>query len=611
MNVLVLNCGSSSLKAAVLDSSTGQRAARVSVERIGTDGACLRLDGGEPEKVAARDHAAALERALPALLERVPDAARPRAVGHRVVHGGARFSAPVRIDEEVERTIAELGPLAPLHNPQNLAGVVAARRLLPDLVHVAVFDTAFHATLPSRARHYAIDRALAEKHAVRRYGFHGTSHAYVARLAAAHLGATPRELRLVTCHLGNGASVCAVEWGRSVETSMGLTPLEGLVMGTRPGDLDPGVLLHLMRAEGLDVDALDKLLNERSGLKGLTGLGNDLRDIEERAAHGDEACRLAIHVFCHRVRKYVGAYAAVMGGVDAIVFTAGIGENSATVRQHVSRNLDFLGARLDDEKNRAARVGREAPVVSISDETSRTHLLVVATDEERAIAEETAAIARDVDKVSAPRPIPVAISARHIHLTQPTVDKLFGVGHQLTPRSELSQPGQFSCHETVTLVGPKRRIEGVRVLGPLRRADQVEISRTDEFFLGLDAPVRDSGDTKGTPGITLEGPAGSVSIPEGVICARRHIHMHPTDAEAYGVADGDVVEVAIDSAGRDLVFGDVLIRVSEKFSLEMHVDTDEANAAELSPGAEGMLATTEGRARLVRKSISPPPTRRG
>jgi acetate kinase len=251
MNVLVLNCGSSSLKAAVLDSATGVRVARVAVERIGTQGASVRLDGGVAAEIVARDHGAALEVALPALLERVPEAARPRAVGHRVVHGGARFSAPVRVDEEVERTIAALGPLAPLHNPQNLAGIRAARRLLPDLVHVAVFDTAFHATLPSRARHYAIDRELAEKHAVRRYGFHGTSHAYVAPGSRRPTSArTPRELRLVTCHLGNGASVCAIEWGRSVETSMGLTPLEGLVMGTRPGDLDPGVLTHLMRAEG-------------------------------------------------------------------------------------------------------------------------------------------------------------------------------------------------------------------------------------------------------------------------------------------------------------------------------------------------------------------------
>jgi len=606
MHVLVLNCGSSSLKAAVLESSTGKRLARLVVERIGTDGASLRIDSRESTKLHAPDHASALEAGLPALLSALPEGARPRAVGHRVVHGGAHFSAPVRIDDELEATIRELIPLAPLHNPANLAGIVAARRLLPELVHVAVFDTAFHATLPNRARHYAIDRALAEKHSIRRYGFHGTSHAYVARLAAQHLGAKPRDLRLISCHLGNGASVCAVEWGRSVETSMGLTPLEGLVMGTRSGDIDPGALLHLMRSEKLDADALDVLLNEKSGLKGLTGLGNDLRDIEERAAQGDDACRLAIHVFCHRVRKYIGAYAAVMGGVDAIVFTAGIGENSATVRQHVARNLDFLGARLDDDANRSARVSRERPVARISEENARTHLLVIATDEEHAIAEEAAAIARDLDRVAAPRPIPVAISARHIHLTQATVEQLFGEGHQLTRRSDLSQPGQFACEETLTIVGPKRRIEGVRVLGPVRRADQVEISRTDEFFLGLDAPVRDSGDTKGTPGITIVGPKGTVAIPEGVICARRHIHMHPTDAEAYGVADGDVVEVAIDSAGRDLTFGDVLIRVSEKFSLEMHVDTDEANAAELNPGAQGMLELTEGHARLVRRSVLPP-----
>lgn len=605
MHVLVLNCGSSSIKAAVVDPVSGARAARLTVERVGQSGCTARYDDDAAGPCDAKDHESALSATIPALVSRAAGA-KVTAVGHRVVHGGERFSQPVRIDAEVERAIADLAPLAPLHNPPNLAGVVAARRALPDVPHVAVFDTAFHATLPNRAKTYALDTALAAKHGVRRYGFHGTSHAFVAARAADFLGAKLRDLRLVTCHLGNGASTCAVEFGRSVETSMGMTPLEGLVMGTRSGDVDAGALLQIARAEKLDVDALDALLNKKSGLSGLSGVGGDLRDIEERAAAGDDRCRLAIHVFAHRVRKYIGAYAAVMGGVDAIVFTAGIGENSATVRQHVGRNLGFLGADLDDDLNRDARVDGARPVVRISTDRSRAHLLVVKTDEEHAIAQAAASIAAGRDRVKAeptggPRAIPVAISARHIHLTTESVALLFGAGHSLTRRSDLSQPGQFACEETLTVKGPKRSIEGVRVLGPVRRADQVEISRTDEFFLGLDAPVRDSGDTKGTPGITLVGPAGSLTIPEGVICARRHIHMAPADAEAYGVADGDVVDVALDTDGRDLVFGDVLIRVSPKFKLEMHVDTDEANAAELKPGAEGMLETTQGKARLLRK----------
>ncbi|MEM9692204.1 MAG: phosphate propanoyltransferase, partial [Myxococcota bacterium] len=410
-------------------------------------------------------------------------------------------------------------------------------------------------------------------------------------------------LRLITCHLGNGASVCAVEYGRSVETSMGMTPLEGLVMGTRSGDIDPGAMVHMMRAEGLDADGIDALLNRQSGLLGLSGVGHDLRDIESRAAAGDDRCRLAIQVYAHRVRKYVGAYAAVLGGVDAIVFTAGIGENSAVMRHRVSQRLEVLGAVIDEDLNRSALIADDAPVVRISTPTSRTHLLVCATDEQHAIAEQVAEIVAHFDEVKSPQPIPVAISARHIHLTEASIAKLFGPGHQLTPIKDLSQPGQFACAERLDLVGPKRTIEGVRVLGPPRSKNQIEVSRTDEFFLGIDAPVRDSGDVAGSAGITLRGPAGELVLEEGVICARRHIHMTPEDAAAYGVQDRDVVEVAIDSAGRDLVFGDVLIRVSPKFALEMHIDTDEANAAELSSGAEGMLMPTSGRASLTRKSI--------
>jgi len=586
MNILVLNCGSSSVKAAVIDPETGERLAKVVIERIGPNG-----------------HASALADALPDLLESAGGAAKVSAVGHRIVHGGDRFREPTRIDDAVETAIEALSPLAPLHNPANLSGVRAARKLLPNIEHVAVFDTAFHATLPNRAKHYAIDYELAAKHEVRRYGFHGTSHAYVSARAATFLGASLRDLRIVSCHLGNGASVCAVEYGRSVETSMGMTPLEGLVMGTRAGDIDAGAVLHIARAEGLDLDGIDQLLNKKSGLAGLAGVGNDMRDIEARAADGDERCRLAIHVFAHRLRKYIGAYAAVMGGVDAVVFTGGIGHNSAVVRHHATRNLQFLGADIDEEKNRTARACVETPVVRFSSDRSRTQLLAVLTDEEHAIARDTARIAAGKDRVELTKVIPIAVSARHIHLTTASVDALFGVGHKLTPRSPLSQPDQFACEETLDVVGPKRTIKGVRVLGPTRPADQVEVSRTDEFFLGLDAPIRDSGDVRGSPGVTLVGPKGQITIAEGIICARRHIHMHPDDASHFGVKDRDVVEIAIDSRGRDLTLGDVLVRVSPKFRLEMHIDTDEANAAELEPAAKGMLELTGGVATLLKRSV--------
>jgi acetate kinase len=627
VHVLVINCGSSSIKAEVVETDGGGRHGGFVIERIGEQGgAATRLhwqgpwaDGdadGHPlaGPPAGMSHAAALADVLPQLRSRIADAQLTLSgVAHRVVHGGERFAEPTRIDAEVEAAIASLCPLAPLHNPANLAGIRAARELLPGLEHVAVFDTAFHQTMPRRARAYALPRELVERHGIRRYGFHGPSHAHVAARAAEHLGEDLRDLRLITCHLGNGCSVCAVEYGRSVETSMGMTPLEGLAMGTRCGDLDPGVILHLLRS-GYDVDGLDRLLNEHSGLAGLSGAGKDLRDIERRAAEGDEDCRLAIHVFAHRLRKYIGAYAAVMGGVDGIVFTGGIGQHSALIRHRACQRLEFLGARLDEERNRDADVDLGGmQVAQISTSHSRVRLLVVATDEQLELAREAAALLCSRDKIgdarteidTPARPIPIAISARHVHLTSEAVATLFGPGQTLTPRNPLSQPGQFACEQTGDLIGPKRNIEAVRVLGPERPKCQVEISRTDEFHLGLDAPVRASGDVANSPGMTLRGPAGVLQLREGVICAWRHIHMTPDDAAHFGVVDRDVVEVAVASptSGRDLVFGDVMVRVSPSSSLEMHIDTDEANAADLSPHAEGMLVQTGGEARLTKRKV--------
>jgi acetate kinase len=383
---------------------------------------------------------------------------------------------------------------------------------------------------------------------------------------------------------------------------MGMTPLEGLVMGTRSGDVDPGALIALARAEGLDLDGLDTLLNQDSGLQGLTG-SRDLRDIEDRAAAGDDDCRLAIAVFAHRVRKYIGAYAAVLGGVDAIVFTGGIGENGAAMRGRLAQRLEFLGAKLDLDANRAASVRWDSPVVAFSAPRSRCKLLVVKTDENRAMAEDARRVASGRDQIGAAAPIPVKISARHVHLTDAHVEALFGKGATLTPRKPLGQPNQFICEERVTLVGPKRSIERVGIIGPPRRASQVEISRTDEFTLGVDAPVRLSGDHRNTPGITLRGPAGEVTLESGLICAWRHIHMRPEHAEQYGVKHGDLVEVELNTTDRDLVLRDVMVRVKESYALEMHIDTDEANAADLGRGATGMLVETKGLARLTKRTV--------
>ena len=598
MNILIINCGSSSVKIDILDSETGVRQFKARVQRVGSDKCALKM-GDEETSLPNADHASAIE----AVLAKAPTDTI-KAVGHRVVHGGDQFSAPVRIDTEVEDAIESLIPMAPLHNPVNLAGIRAAKKVLPDLPHIAVFDTAFHQTLPKRAFTYALPSELQKKYGFRRYGFHGTSHHWVARRAAEFLKEDLRDLRIITCHLGNGCSVTAVENGRSIETSMGMSPLEGLVMGTRSGDIDPGVILELQRQEGLSVDELDQLLNKKSGLLGLSGISNDMRDIDQRASEGDEACRLAIRVFCHRLRKYIGAYAAVMGGVDAIVFTAGIGENSAWVREQVTQRLSFLGARLDEDLNREAKVDQENPVSVISTDHSRTRLLVVATDEAHAIARDAEDLVNEKDKVNNSRGIPVAISARHIHLTQEVVEILFGEGHQLTPLKELSQPGQFACEERLTIIGPKRSIAKVRILGPVRGKCQIEVSRTDEYTLGIDAPVRASGDVANSPGITLEGPNGKLTLEQGVICAQRHIHMRPEDAEHFGVKHKDIVEVAMDTDGRDLIFGDVLVRVSEKYALEMHIDTDEANAAEITQGdISGMLVQTGKLATLRKRNL--------
>lgn len=367
-------------------------------------------------------------------------------------------------------------------------------------------------------------------------------------------------------------------------------------MGTRSGDLDPGVVLELVRNLGLD--ETDRMLNHGSGLAGLSGRGSDLRDIETRAADGDDRARLTIAVFAHRVRKYIGAYAAVLGGVDGVILTGGIGQNSAAMRRRILQRFEFLGLRLHETRNLDAAVSHKTPVADVSAESSGVRALVVATNEELHIAQAALAVVGGAKAVRSPGPIPIAISARHIHLNREAMDKLFGKDSELSVYKDISQPGQFASKQKVSLIGPRGRIDGVRILGPLRSKTQIEISRTDEFGLGVDAPIRRSGQVEGSAPITLETEHGRLELSEGLICALRHIHMTPEDATAYGVAAGDEVEVAVTGGPRDLIFGDVLVRVDPGYRLEMHIDTDEANAAELSPGAAGDLvyATPRGNA---------------
>lgn len=574
MNILALNCGSSSIKAAVIEVAKERRFTEIHADEVGAQNCTLRVDG-KTESLPYANGGAVLAR----LLEIVSDHAAPRltAIVHRVVHGGEKFVRPTRIEDAVMNDLIAVSKFAPLHNPPAIDAIRVARATFPTLPHVAVFDTAFHSTLPARARDYALPKELRDRLGIRRFGFHGTNHAYVMTSAAAFLNTPAQALRIVSCHLGNGASATAIEYGRSVETSMGMTPLEGLVMGTRAGDIDPGVLIAIQRDANMDVEQLDELLNKRCGLKGLTAT-NDLREIERRAAQGDEPCRSALTLYSHRVRKYIGAYAAVMGGVDVIAFTGGIGEGSAAMRNRILQRLDFLGARIDVDRNLDVHVTHEQPVQSIADESSRVKLLVVRADEELQMVREAAELL-NANEAPGPHRIPIAVSARHAHLSQRTLDGLFGTGYRLHPRAALSQTGQYAAQESVTLIGPRGKLERVRLMGPPRAQDQIEISRSDEFALGIDAPVRVSGDVSNTPGITLEGPQGRVTIASGVICARRHIHMSTADAERFGVKDHATVRVRIDSPARDLVFEDVTVRVSPEFKLELHLDTDEANAA--------------------------------
>ncbi|MGI5900915.1 MAG: acetate/propionate family kinase [Desulfitobacteriia bacterium] len=392
MKILVLNCGSSSLKYQLMDMTTKKPIAKGLVERIGLPGSILNHTpiGGEKivKEAELQDHVEAIKLVLDALLD--PDhgllesLSEIDAVGHRVAHGGEKLSESVLIDEEVKQAIIDCIELGPLHNPANLAGILAGEKMMPGTPQVAVFDTAFHQTLPPKAYIYGIPYELYEKYKIRRYGFHGTSHKYVSQRAAVMLGKDVKDLKLISCHLGNGSSITAIEGGKSVDTSMGFTPLEGLMMGTRSGDIDPTIVSYIINKEGLTAQAANDFLNKKCGVLGLSGLSSDFRDLEEAAKKGNFRAQLALDVFVHDVQKYIGSYAAVLNGVDAIIFTAGIGENSASLRKNICANLSYLGVSLDDEKNQIR--GEE---IDISTPDAKCRVLVIPTNEELMIALDT------------------------------------------------------------------------------------------------------------------------------------------------------------------------------------------------------------------------------
>ena len=604
MRILAINSDPVSLKYRYFDTADKHNDAWGKIEHIGNLGTLHTFCS--PKGEIRRDlESASHAEAFSAMIEELiaPDTGvidslvDITAVGHRIVHGGEQFTNSVLIDDEVIETIKKMSHLAPLHNPVNLVCVEEAMKSFPSVPHIAVFDTAFHQTLPVYAYLYGLPYEYFEEKRIRRYGFHGASHAYVSLKVAEHLERPYNELETIVCHLGGGASVCAVDHGRSIDTSMGLTPNEGLIMGTRCGDVDPAILLRLMREENLDADGLNRVINCESGLLGLSGISGDMIEVAAAANEGHRRSLLAIKTFSYRVRKYIGAYAAAMGGVDAVAFTGGIGQGSAGVRSLACQGLHYMGIQLDEKINREACELDYVKEISTGD--SAVRVLVVPTDEERLIARETIrAMSRssvtEVIRSKKKIPIPLEVSAHHLHLAQEHVNALFGKDYELTVLSDLSQPGQYACNERVNLIGPKGTVKNVRVLGPTRKDTQVEIALTEQFKLGISPPIRESGQVEKSPGVTLEGPDGRVELDQGVICALRHIHMTPEDALGLGLKDKDMVRVRVEGS-RELIFGDVLVRVNPDYRLAMHIDTDEANAAHIKTGVNGYIDSIQNR----------------
>ncbi len=397
MKILVINAGSSSLKYQLVSMTDKKVMAKGLCEKIGLRDSRIKFKPADGQEVVTeaymKDHSDAISLVLAALLNKdygvISSMDEISAVGHRVVHGGELFSGSVVITSEVKQALEQCTPLAPLHNPANLIGIAACEKAMPGVPEVAVFDTAFHQTMPALAYMYALPYELYEKYKIRRYGFHGTSHRYVSAKAAELLGRPLEELKLVTCHLGNGSSVTAVDHGKSVDTSMGFTPLEGVMMGTRCGSLDPAILTFLMHQEGLDADAIDRLMNKDSGLRGVSGVSSDFRDLSAAIEQGNKRAELAVDMFYYSVKKYIGAYAAAMGGLDAVVFTAGIGENNSDGRLQIVKGLEFMGIQIDQEKN-----SRRGVALDVSAQDASVRTLVIPTDEEMMIAMDTMELTR-------------------------------------------------------------------------------------------------------------------------------------------------------------------------------------------------------------------------
>lgn len=603
--VLVVTTGKSSLTFDYFDTARKTNHARGSIDLIGTND-CRIVAVMKGERIERKIDVAGRPQAFAAALSILQDAEVGvlrssedlTAIAHKVPHGGDKYGSASVIDDEVLADVAAFAKFSPEGNPASLEIIKVAMSLLPKVPNVAVFDTGFHQNMASQSFLYAIPYDLYTKAGIRRYGAHGITHNYVSLRTAAAMKRNFGEMRIVSCFLDETGSLCAVDHGRAIDISAGFGPIDGLMSSWSPGSIDISVIFHLLKTMNLSTDEVEDILVRRGGLAGISASTRSFQELEDAAGAGNPLALLAIHHYCRQLRKQIGAFIAALGGADTLVFTGEIAERSDWVRGLSTQGLSFAGIEVNNILNKTASP-TPGSVIDVSDEHSTVKVLIVPNDEARMIARETIRVLgyENVSEMLRSRKdsdIPIELSAHHVHLSQSDVERLFGPGHELTFRAPLSQPGQYSCEETVNLVGRKGRAERVRVLGPARSKSQVEIAMTEEFKLGIKAPIRASGDISGTPGISLEGPNGSLDLSEGVICSLRHVHMSPEDALSFGVKDRDVVMVKVQGE-RTLIFGDVLIRVDPDFRLAMHIDTDEANAANIKTGMVGQLISIQDR----------------
>lgn len=515
------------------------------------------------------------------------------AIGHRVVHGGSHSNTALRITSSLIEEITDFAVYCPLHTPAILEGISHAQAIWPNIPQIAVFDTSFHQTIPEYATTYAIPKEWRQL-GIRKYGFHGLSHEWVRNKVYAEFLDKSNNLKIISCHLGSGSSICAIHNGISIDTSMGVSPLGGLVMETRPGDLDPAIAPIVSKVLGLKIEDIYHALFYESGLKALVGKSS-FAEIEVMAKSSDAEAIKAIKIYTYRIKQYIGSYIAAMNGVDALVFTGGIGENSEFIRSQICQGLSSFGINLDADKNENVSL-KTNNIHSIHGADSKVHVFIVPSNEQAVIAMETNNLLSSNQITTSLFNdycmVPISVSARHIHLSKKDISSLFGDNYELHKLRDLNQPNTWAAKETVTLIGPNGTIDKVRILAPAREKTQIEVSKSDAIHLGIDVPIRESGKLDKTPFIVVKGAHAYIRT-DGLIIAQRHIHTNPQDAVRLRLQNGSKVCVSIMDGDRKLIFDDVLVRVSEHFKTEIHIDTDEANASNISYALYNELGLSE------------------